>query len=300
MTVTHLMASSASGGSKLVEGTLRGLGVETYWDKISPLVTEYGFRVISALLFLVVAMYAAGAASRGVRRALERTHVEMTLALFLSRVAQVLVMILAVLTCMSIVGIPVTSFAAMLGAGGLAVGLALQGSLSNIAAGAALSITRPFRVGDLVVVASQKGIVDEIGLFTTVMHTVDNRRIIIPNGQIFGTIIENITFHPVRRVQVTVGVGYGADIDRTRAVLTEALAAVAGRDESRDPEIVLTGLGDSAVMWEIGLWAKGDDLLRVREGAIRNMKRALEEAGIEIPFPQRVVHVRQAEPGASS
>ncbi|MBL8747448.1 MAG: mechanosensitive ion channel family protein [Phycisphaerae bacterium] len=299
MRILELMLGSAGGG-KLMEGTLRGLGVETYWQKISPLVTEYGFRVVGALLFLILALYLAGVASRGARRALERAHVEMTLALFLSRVVRGLVLILAVLTCMSIVGIPVTSFAAMLGAGGLAVGLALQGSLSNIAAGAALSITRPFRVGDLVVVASQRGIVDEIGLFTTIMHTVDNRRLIIPNGQIFGTIIENVTHHPMRRVQVPVGVAYSADIDRTREVLLGAVATVSSRVLDPEPLIVLAGFGDSSVLWEVNVWAKNEDFLAVREGTTRAIKNALDAAGIEIPFPQRVVYVKQASAGASS
>ncbi len=289
-----IFGSASGGGGELVQGTLRELGVESYWQKVSPLVTQYGFRVAGALLFLFVAMYLAGVAARAMRKALERTHVETTLALFLSSLARVVVLVMAVLTCMSIVGIPVTSFAAMLGAGGLAVGLALQGSLSNIAAGAALSITRPFRVGDLVVVAAQRGIVDEIGLFTTVLHTVDNRRVIIPNGQIFGTIIENITYHPVRRVQVMVGVAYGAEIDRTRGVLLGAARAVPGRCDEPPPEVVLTALGDSAVMWEVNLWARSDDLIRVREALIREVKSALDSAGIEIPFPQRVVHVRQA------
>lgn len=290
-----MLIGTAPGGStnELVKGTLRELGVETYWQKVSPLITEYGLRVVGALVFLLVAMYVAGVAARAMRRALERTHVETTLALFLSSLARVVVIVMAVLTCMSIVGIPITSFAAMLGAGGLAVGLALQGSLSNIAAGAALSITRPFRVGDAVVVAGQRGIVDEIGLFTTILNTVDSRRIIIPNGQIFGTIIENTTHHPVRRVQVVVSVAFSADIDRTRAVLLEAVRAVPGRVEDPAPQVILSGLGDFAVTWELNVWSRGEDMVPAREALISETKRALDAAGIEVPVPQRVVHLKQ-------
>jgi small conductance mechanosensitive channel len=292
-----LIGTVPSGGTnELVKGTLRELGVETYWQKVSPLVTEYGLRVAGALVFLLISMYVAGVAARALRRALERTHVETTLARFLSNVTRVVVIVMAVLTCMSIVGIPITSFAAMLGAGGLAVGLALQGSLSNIAAGAALSITRPFRVGDAVVVAGQRGIVDEIGLFTTILTTIDTRRIIIPNGQIFGTIIENTTHHPVRRVQVVVGVAFSADIDRTRAALLEAVRAAAGRVDDPAPQVILSGLNESAVTWELNLWARGEEMVAAREALIRETKRALDAAGIEVPVPQRIVHLRQSTP----
>lgn len=294
-----LIGTAPTGSTnELVKGTLRELGVETYWQKVSPLITEYGLRVVGALVFLLVAMYLAGAAARAMRRALERTHVETTLALFLSSLARVVVIVMAVLTCMSIVGIPITSFAAMLGAGGLAVGLALQGSLSNIAAGAALSITRPFRVGDAVVVAGQRGIVDEIGLFTTILNTIDSRRIIIPNGQIFGTIIENTTHHPVRRVQVIVGVAFSADIDRTRGVLLEAVRAVPGRVEDPAPQVILSGLSDSAVTWELNLWSRGEDMIAAREALVSETKRALDAAGIEVSIPQRVVYLKQPIQGS--
>lgn len=300
MSGTFMLIGAAPPNDGLMKGTLRELGVESYWERISPLVTEYGVRVIGALLFLFIAMYIAGVASRATLRALERAKVEATLAHFLASVARVLVIGLAVITCMSIVGIPVTSFAAVVGAGGLAVGLALQGSLSNIAAGAALSITRPFRVGDFVVVAAQKGVVDEIGLFTTILHTPDNRRVIIPNGQIFGTIIENVTHHPVRRVQLNIGVDMNADIDSTRAALNAAVRAVAERTESPEPQVLITGFGDFAQLWEVNLWARSDDLIRAKESLIREAKRSLDAAGIAIPLPQRVIHVRQAEQGGTS
>ncbi len=285
-------SSSGASGGGVVKETLRELGVESYWQKVSPLVTEYGVRVAGALLFLLVALYVGGVAARATGRALERGHVERTLARFLSTAVRALVLVLAAITCMSIVGIPVTSFAAMLGAGGLAVGLALQGSLSNIAAGAALSLTRPFRVGDAVVVAGQRGLVDEIGLFTTALNTPDNRRIIIPNGQIFGTIIENITYHPLRRLEIPVGVGYGADIERTRAALLGAVRGVGGIAAHPAAEAHLQGFGDFAVMWEVHVWVSNNDRLGVKDAAIREIKRALDAEGIEIPFPQRVVHMR--------
>lgn len=288
-------ASASPASSEFVQGTLRELGVESYWQQVSPLITQYGFRVLAALGFLIVALYAASLAARATRRALERGHIEPTLAAFCSNIARALILVMAVLTCMGIVGIPVTSFAAMLGAGGLAVGLALQGALSNIAAGAALSITRPFKVGDSVVVAGQRGIVDEIGLFSTILHTDDNRRIIIPNGQIFGTIIENMTHHPVRRLTVVVQVALDEDVDGTRGVLLNSLRNLPGIESNPTPSVVLTGMTDAAIEWEIHAWARIERLAAARESVIRELKRALEAAGIQRPLVRRHIQVEHVD-----
>ncbi len=225
--------------------------VESYWDRISPMLTDYGVRVAGAVVLLLIA---------------------------------------SVLACLSIFGVNITSFAAVLASAGLAVGLALQGSLSNLAAGAALSILRPFKIGDFVVVAGQRGMVDDIDLFATHLDTPDNRRIIIPNNQIFGTIIENITFHPLRRVEVDVRVDHGADIDRTRAVLEQAARGSRGVSGERPVEVELMRLGASAVEWQVRAWATCDDMISARHELVRAVKQALDRERIGIPFPQMVVH----------
>lgn len=305
--VTILLAATQTGGSIVdaadaaVQSTLRSLGVESYWEKIAPLVTEYGVRVLGALLFLGLAFYVGMKASRAASRALERSGVETTLSRFLGTMLRALILILAVLTCMAIVGIPVTSFAAMLGAGGLAIGLAVQGSLSNVAAGAALSITRPFKVGDLIVIAGQTGVADEIGLFATALNTLDNRRIIIPNSQIFGTIIENITHNPVRRAEVDVGIAYGADLSATRLALERAAHAVRERVADPPPLVMITGFADSSVSWKVCIWVRRESFLQGRQELFHSVKHELDAAGIEIPFPQRVVRlVADAAPVAAS
>lgn len=289
---THASTESTAGAESLLESTLKELGVEPYIERVSPLLTEYGVRVAGALVFLLVALWLSSLAARASKRALERAKVETTLARYLSNMARVLVIVLAVVTCMAIVGIPVTSLAALIGAGGLAAGFALQGSLSNIAAGAALSFTRPFKVGDRVVVAGQTGIVKEIGLFTTVLDTPDNRRIIIPNNQIFGTVIENMTHNPLRRVEIDVGVSYSADMQATRRALLHAVERVAVRDTSETSIVFVTGFGESSVNWRVCVWVPTDRFLDGREQAHDAIRAALDEAGIEIPFPQRVVHLR--------
>ncbi|MEM6798224.1 MAG: mechanosensitive ion channel domain-containing protein [Planctomycetota bacterium] len=255
---------------------------------------EYGMRIALALIILVIAWTLAGWAGSLVDSSLRRLKFDVTLTKFLSRLTRWLVLLLAGLMCLSYFGVETTSFAAVIGAAGLAVGLAFQGTLSNFAAGAMLLLFRPFKVGDAVNVAGQLGIVDEISVFTTTMDTFDNRRIIIPNGEVFGAVIENITHHPIRRVDGDVGVGYAADIDRTRAVLDEVAAAVPGTVSDKEPAVILLGLGASSVDWSVRVWAPTGDYLTVKQALLREIKVRLDAAGIEIPFPQMDVHVSQS------
>jgi len=252
----------------------------------------YGARVLLALIILFIAWTIAGWMGSAVDSSLRRLKFDATLTKFLSRLARWLVLLLAGLMCLSYFGVETTSFAAVIGAAGLAIGLAFQGTLSNFAAGAMLLLFRPFRVGDAVNVAGQTGVVDEISVFTTTMDTFDNRRIIIPNSEVFGAVIENITFHHIRRVDVDVGVGYGADIDHTRQVLEEVTVNVPGTVSDRDPAVVLQGLGGSSVDWTVRVWAPTSDYSTVKQALLRETKVRLDAAGIEIPFPQMDLHVR--------
>jgi small conductance mechanosensitive channel len=183
-------------------------------------------------------------------------------------------------------GVKTTSFAAVLGAAGLAVGLALQGTLSNFAAGVMLLIFRPFKVGDTVDIGGKRGKVDEIDIFFTILDTPDNRRFILPNGQVFGAAIENVTFHAIRRADVLVGTDYAADLDETRAVLEAAAALVPGQSPDKPSQVVLVGMGASSIDWEVRVWAPKDTFLDVLQASRRAVKQALDSAGIGIPFPQ--------------
>lgn len=293
---TGAAQTGKSAAETAVQEAMRDLGLESTWNQFSPLVAQYGMRVLVALLFLGLAIYFSGKVGRAARGALERAQVELTLARFLGNVARFSILALAVLTCMAMVGIPVTSFAALLGASGLAVGLALQGSLSNVAAGAALSLTRPFKVGDLVVVAGQTGIIDEIGLFATTLNTPDNRRIIIPNGQIFGTIIENITHNPTRRVDVDVGTAYSASLPLVHATLESAARGVPSRVTDPPPLVMTSGFADSSINWKVCVWTRREDYLQTRQELFESIKAELDRAGIDIPFPQRVVTLAPSVP----
>lgn len=268
------------------------------WGALTPddwklLAIQGGMRVALVLVILFVALTVAGWASAGVRASLTRMKFDPTLSKFLAKMARWGVLLLASLSCLGYFGVETTSFAAVLGALGFAVGLALQGTLSNFAAGAMLLLFRPFKVGDVVNIAGQLGKVDEIELFTTSIDTFDNRRIILPNGAVFGATIENITHHPVRRVDVEVGAEYSADIDETRAALERALATTEGVLTHPEPAVVLLGLGASSVDWSVRGWAPTKDFADVKQALIRSVKVQLDAAGIGIPFPQMEIHVNE-------
>jgi small conductance mechanosensitive channel len=253
----------------------------------------YGTRVALLFVLLTLAWTLAGWASNLVKTSLRKLKFDETLTLFLAKLTWWSIVLLAALACLSKFGVETASFAAVIGATGFAIGLAFQGTLSNFAAGAMLLIFRPYKVGDVVNVAGFLGKVDEIELFTTTIDTFDNRRIIVPNSSIFGAVIENVTYHKKRRVDVEVGVSYSADIDETRRVLTEAANATEGAYTEPEPAIVLMALGASSVDWSVRVWAPTSEFGDVKQALIRSVKMNLDAAGLEIPFPQMDLYVKQ-------
>ncbi len=260
-------------------------------DDIWQGIVEYAPPIIGVVLLLVVAYVASGWVGRLVGRLLSKAKVEQTLCRFFGSMARWALMVLALIACLGVFGVETTSFAAVLGAATLAIGLGFQGSLSNLAAGVMLLIFRPFKVGDVVQVSGELGKVAELGLFSTEMDTFDNRRIILPNSGIFGSTVVNFTHHATRRVDIPVGVEYPADLDRTREVLTAAAAGVPKRLEDPPPQIILLKLGNSSVDWQVRVWVKTEDYWDVVDAGTRAVKMALDEAGLGIPFPQMDVHL---------
>jgi len=254
--------------------------------------------VVKAVVLLIVLWMVAGWARRCSRRAFETANFDATLSKFISNLLRWAILLLGVLAVLGIFGVETTSFAAVLAGAGLAIGMAFSGTLSSFASGVLLLTFRPFEVGQFVNVAGVTGTVDEIGIFTTTLDTPDNRRIIVPNSSIFGSTIENLSHHPKRRADVSVGTDYSADLDRTRQVLEQAARGVPGRLEEQDPQVVLVELGASSIDWQVRIWAPATDLLSVKEAAMRAIKVALDDAGIGIPYPQMDVHVDHP-PGAA-
>ena len=259
---------------------------------------HYGLRAVFVVVLMILAWTISSWMSAVVRNGLARVRFDETLTKFVAKMVRWLILLLALLICLSKFGVETTSFAAVIGAAGLAIGLAFQGTLSNFAAGAMLLIFRPFKVGDVVNIAGHVGKVNEIAIFTAEIDTFDGRRIIIPNRSIFGDVIENITYHPVRRVEVTVGTAYVADIDQTRRVLEQAIESVDLVINDPEPAVVLQGLGASSVDWSVRGWARKDDFGATKQALIRAVKVELDRAGIEIPFPQMDVHVDPASEAA--
>ena len=274
-----------------------GLMPEKWKDYVEPaykLVSENAVRVLGVLVVLWIAAKVARWLGDKVTAQLEDREVDTSLARFAGSVCRYVVLIGAVLSCLSVFGIETTSFAAIIGAAGLAVGLAFQGTLSNFAAGVMLLFFRPFKIGDVVNAGGTVGAITDIGLFTTSFDTVDHRRIIVPNTAVAGGTIENVTFHKKRRVDVDVGVSYDADIDTTRAALERAITKVAGRlKKNTDHHVFLVGLGGSSVDWQVRVWCRTSSYFAVWEQTVQAIKQELDADKIGIPYPTTEVHLHK-------
>ncbi len=255
----------------------------------------YGLRAALVIVLLTLAWTLAGWLTSVVKSSLLRLKFDETLTLFLAKLTWWGVMGLAALACLSKFGVETTSFAAMIGAGGLAIGLAFQGTLSNFAAGAMLLIFRPYKVGDSVNIAGYTGKVAEIELFTTSIDTADNRRVIIPNGSIFGAVIENISYNRQRRIDVAIGLSYKADIDQSRQLLLETVRSVPNVLLEPAAAVTLKELGPASVDWSVGVWCRSSDSSQVRQDLLRAIKYRLEGAGIALPCPRMDIHLRTDE-----
>lgn len=264
---------------KVGDGQFDQITMAEVWTILQPI-------VIAVVLIVIILLVAKWAKSLTVK-AITKARVEVTLAKFFGNLVKWAILVMGAVTILQTFGVEATSFAAVLAAMGFAIGLALSGTLGNVAAGVMLLVFRPYRVGDVVNVNGVTAKVDEIELFTTILDTFDNRRIIMPNSEIFGNTIENISHHKTRRVDVAVGTAYEADIDTVRQTLMAAAMAVEGRIEEPAPVVYLNELGDSSISWAVRVWVNASDFWPVKDRLTRDVKYALDKAGIGIPFPQR-------------
>ncbi len=255
---------------------------------------EHAPKVVGVLLALFVAWIVANWTERAVRAGLEKRDFDATLTRFFAKLARYLILIGAVLGCLGVFGIQTASFAAVLAAAGFAVGMAFQGTLGNFAAGIMLLAFRPFKVGDFVEVTGETGTCEHIDLFTCEFRTLDNKKLIIPNGAVFGSTITNYTGYDTRRVDIDVGADYSASLDETRAVLEKAAASIPGMIQDPAPQVVLKALGGSSIDWQVRVWCKTEDYWDVWQATTRACKVSLDEADIGIPFPQQDVHLDEA------
>lgn len=257
-------------------------------------IQQLGHYLLSAVAFVLILMighYVAKWVRAKIRGGMDRPEVDRTLTKFAGNFAYYALFLLALFAALETLGVETASFVAVLAATGFAIGLALQGTLSNFAAGVLLLLFRPFDVGDYVEVADETGFVHEIQLFFTRIRTRDNHLVIVPNDEIFGSTIHNYFAREIVRVDCDVGTDYPADIDATREVLLEAARSVEGRLEEEGEQAALVELGDSSIAWQVRIWAEAEDYFRLRQELTRAVKYALDDAGIGIPYPQMDVHV---------
>ena len=260
------------------------------WDRIVDWAVSYGGQVIGALVTLIVGYLVARLVRRLAKRWLARTDVAVAIQRFVSQLAYVGILVFAVLATLARFGVQTTSFVAVLGAAGFAIGFALQGALGNFAAGVLLLILRPFKIGDFVEAGGVTGIVQDITLFTTVLATPDNVKVLVPNGRITGDVIRNYAGYDTRRVDLSIGIGYGESIDEASSAALEVVRADERVLADPAPAVMVNELADSSVNLTVRYWVNGADYWATRFDLMRRLKEAFDERGIEIPFPQRVVH----------
>ena len=262
---------------------------EALINKGGELLALYGVRILTALVILVIGRWIARAFGRLVQR-----NVDPTLTGFVGSLTYYTLFTFVVLAALSQLGIQTTSFIAVIGAAGLAVGLALQGSLANFAAGFMLIFFRPFRVGDYIEGAGVAGTVEYIQIFTTQLKTPDNKVIIIPNAKLTDDNIVNWSATGTRRVDMVFGIGYEDDIDMAKSIMQEVLAADERILKNPPPQIALSELADSSVNFVVRPWVNTGDYWGVYFDVTETIKKRFDAAGVSIPFPQRDVHLYQS------
>ncbi|MBV6631555.1 MAG: mechanosensitive ion channel [Alphaproteobacteria bacterium] len=263
-------------------------------DQAVQLVTQYGLDVVGAFVILIFGLIAAGWVSKAVRTALSRVkRVDSMLRGFFASLAKYGVIAITVIAVLERFGVETTSFVALIGAAGLAIGLALQGTLSNVAAGVMLLLFRPFKNGDYVEAAGLAGTVADVTLFTTELTTPDNVQIVVPNGDIWGAAIKNFSHHETRRVQLIVGIGYGDDMDKAMGLLHDVIKADDRIHADPEPFVAVSNLGASSVDITVRVWCDADNFWPVTFSLPKAVKESFDKNGVSIPFPQQDVYMHQ-------
>lgn len=265
--------------------------MEEILQKVWGLATIYGIKALIALLILIFGRWIAKGISKVVERLMESSKIDPTIIRFVGSLSYIALLAFVIIAALGQLGIQTASFIAVVGAAGLAIGLALQGSLANFAAGFLMIIFKPLTVGDFIEGAGVAGTVEEISIFTTTLKTPDNKTVIVPNGKLTNDNIINWTVKGTRRVDMVFGIGYGDDIDKARQVIKEVLAKEERILKKPEPVVAVVALADSSVNFVVRPWVKAANYWDVHFALTENIKKAFDANGISIPFPQRDVHV---------
>ncbi len=260
---------------------------------------DWGSKIGSALLILVVGILASKWIVRLIGRGMRHAKVDDMLVDFVTSLLKWTLYFVVIIAALTSLGVPTTSFIAVLGAAGLAIGLALKDSLQNFAAGVMLIMFRPFKTGDFIEAGGAEGVVEDVHIFSTTMRTADNREIILPNGDIFSGKIVNNNARDTRRIDLVIGVGYNDDLREAKKILEKVISEEERILKDPEPMIAVGELGASSVDILVRPWVKTSDFFATKCALTENIKLALDDAGISIPFPQMDVHVNQDAPGLS-
>lgn len=265
--------------------------MENIVAKIWELLTIYGLKVLAAIAVLILGRWVAKGLTGFTEKIMNKRQVDPTVVSFVANMTYIGLLVFVVLAALGQLGIQTTSFIAVIGAAGLAIGLALQGSLSNFAAGFLMIIFRPFKVGDFIEGAGVAGTVEKIQIFTTQLKTPDNKTIIIPNAKLSGDNIVNFSAKGTRRVDMVFGIGYGDDMDKARKIITDVIDNDPRVLKDPPPKIAVLALGDSSVDFAVRPWVKVSDYWDLWFDVTETIKKRFDADGVSIPFPQRDVHV---------
>lgn len=268
--------------------------VSRYWDYFVNVLMEYSPRLISATLIFIVGWTGIKLIKKLILRIMVKREMEPTLSKFLADILIWTLKILLFVTVISRLGVENSSFVAIIGAAGLAVGLSLQGSLSNFAGGVLIIMFKPFKVGDFIEAQGVSGTVKQIQIFVTQLITVDNQVIFVPNGSLSNGNITNYTYADTRRADLTVGISYGSNIKKAKELAMEVLENHPKVLKDPAPMILVKELADSSINLAVRPWANVDDFWEMRSDVLEQIKLKYDANNIEIPFPQRDVHIKQA------
>ena len=274
--------------------------MENYADMFKGVLTVYGLKVVAAIAILIIGRMAAGWIRTLLRKMMERAETDPMLISFVGNLAYFAMLAFVVIAALNQLGIQTTSFIAILGAAGLAIGLALQGSLQNFAAGVLIIIFRPYKVGDFIEGGGTTGVIEAMDIFTTRMRTGDNKTVIVPNAKLLGDNITNYSAKPTRRVDMVIGVGYDDDLAKVKAVLHELIAADERILKDPEPTVAVAELADNSVNFVVRPWVNSGDYWPVHFDFLESVKNRFDAEGISIPYPQRDVHLHAVASGEAA
>ena len=275
--------------------TAMGFDWNEVWQMVKTQGVDLGINIALAILIFYVGKVVVGLIIRALGKVMQARDVDKTLETFLSNFLRMALMVVVIIAAISQIGIQTTSFIAIFGAAGLAVGLALQGSLSNFAAGVLIVLFRPYRVGDFVEAAGIAGSVEQVQILTTILKTPDNKQIIVPNSQIMDSVITNYSANDTRRVDMVFGVSYSDDLDKVHSVLKEMVEAEDRILDDPACTIAVSELADSSVNFVVRPWVKTADYWGVHFDLTEAIKKRFDKEGISFPFPQQDVHIHKAD-----